>query len=301
MSRFSNVYRASSKLGLIVVVSGVLGLGAGAQSSPTLQGEFFHTDGRNNFAISCGPGKVGPSGHITFYTQGKAAGPVSGTFAEKGGITFDGIAVTGSVSFEIFDSSGSPIAVGSKVVTDGTVTCAIDTTTGATTFVVKANLTYTAKVGGVSDEGEATLDMAGVLGVKESSAAAFQFTEIFHTSKFANTPGKVTGGGQIEGAGTGVTFGFNAQSDGTDMKGSGIVIDRTLGTRIKILTVEAFAQVGTRAAFSGTAEVNGEPERYRIDVDDLTEPGAGADTFKIVTATYTMAGTLTGGNIQTHK
>ncbi len=41
---------------------------------------------------------------------------------------------------------------------------------------------------------------------------------------------------------------------------------------------------------------------YRIDVDDLAEPGAGRDTFKIQTANgYTVGGVLLRGNIQVHK
>lgn len=301
MSRFSKVYRASSQLGMIVVVTGVLGLVAGAQSALTLEGETFQSNGTNEFQISCTPGKVGAIGQIFLATTGQAIGPVPGNFTEKGTITFDDARVSGSLTFGISDPAGGAIASGSKTITDGTVTCALDTTTGLTTFLVTANLTYEATVNGLADAGEATLEMAGVLRKGATSADKFQFTEIFHSSKFANTPGKVTGGGQVAGVGAGVTFGFNAQSDGTEMKGSGIVIDRTLGTRIKILTVEAFGQVGTRAAFSGKAEVDGVVERYRIDVDDLGESGADADTFKIVTDTYTTAGTLTGGNVQTHK
>jgi len=63
----------------------------------------------------------------------------------------------------------------------------------------------------------------------------------------------------------------------------------------------AFAQDGTWAAFTGKAEVNGILEDYRIDVDDLAEPGAGSDTFKIATDSYVSSGVLTGGNIQIHK
>ena len=301
MSRFSKVCRASSQLGLIVAATGVLGLVAGAQSAPTLQGETFQTDGKNSSRVQC-PLSAFQAGTIVFDTTGVATGPVPGYFQENGQITINGPRPSGALSFNIFDpASGQSIASGTKTITDGSVTCVLDGKTGVSTFVVNANLTYEATVHGVTDAGEATLDMAGVSQKSATSSEPFQFTEIFHSSKFANTPGKVTGGGQIAGVGTGVTFGFSAQSDGTEMKGSGTVIDRTMGIRIKLLTVQAFGQVGTRAAFSGKAEVNGVHENYRIDVDDLAEPGAAADTFKIVTDTYTTAGTLTGGNVQTHK
>ncbi len=60
-------------------------------------------------------------------------------------------------------------------------------------------------------------------------------------------------------------------------------------------------QAGTHATFFGNATVNG-VATYRIDVDDLAEPGAGRDTFKIQTANgYTVGGVLLRGNIQVHK
>ncbi len=74
-----------------------------------------------------------------------------------------------------------------------------------------------------------------------------------------------------------------------------------MGVRIKILTVEAFAQTETWAAFTGQAEVNGILEAYRIDVEDLAEPGTGSDTFQITTDSYASRGVLTDGNIQIHK
>jgi hypothetical protein len=47
--------------------------------------------------------------------------------------------------------------------------------------------------------------------------------------------------------------------------------------------------------------VNGEDMDYRIDVDDLGEPGAGSDTFRITTGNgFTASGVLAGGSIQIH-
>jgi hypothetical protein len=60
-------------------------------------------------------------------------------------------------------------------------------------------------------------------------------------------------------------------------------------------------QSETHATFFGHATVNGVATDYRIDVDDLREPGAGWDTFKIQTASgYTANGLLATGNIQIH-
>jgi hypothetical protein len=49
----------------------------------------------------------------------------------------------------------------------------------------------------------------------------------------------------------------------------------------------------------GHATVNGADTTYRIDVQDIGEPGAGVDSFTIVTASgYFAGGLLKGGNIQ---
>lgn len=55
----------------------------------------------------------------------------------------------------------------------------------------------------------------------------------------------------------------------------------------------------THATFGGTASVNGMPQRYQIDVDDLGEPGI-ADTFTIDAGSYRAGSVFAGGNIQIH-
>ena len=74
-----------------------------------------------------------------------------------------------------------------------------------------------------------------------------------------------------------------------------------LGTKVKILDVTLFAIAGSHATFVGRAEVNNVVENYRIDVDDLGEPGTGVDAIRIITDSYATGGTLTGGNIQVHN
>jgi hypothetical protein len=113
-----------------------------------------------------------------------------------------------------------------------------------------------------------------------------------------NTPGQVTGGGQIS---TDATFGLTAKSDANGMRGNCTVIDRVTDKTIKCLDVTAYVQFGTHASFSGNAKINGVVTTYRIDVDDLAEPGASNDTFSISTANgYVGRGVLTQGNIQIH-
>jgi hypothetical protein len=122
----------------------------------------------------------------------------------------------------------------------------------------------------------------------------------------ATTPGQVTGGGQILNAAGNdkVAFGFNAKSADNKLSGNCTLVDPHPSTDVKIkcLDVTSLVRTGTHATFFGNATINETPTTYRIDVDDLREPGAGYDTFKIQTATgFILGGTLTNGNIQIHK
>lgn len=119
----------------------------------------------------------------------------------------------------------------------------------------------------------------------------------------AGTRGKVTGGGYIPSADMmeTIAFGFNAKSQGSGFQGNCNVIDHALGFHIECLDVISLVQAGTHGTFFGHATVNGVATTYRIDVEDLGEPGRGRDTFQVQTASgYTAAGVLSGGNIQTH-
>jgi hypothetical protein len=120
----------------------------------------------------------------------------------------------------------------------------------------------------------------------------------------ASTPGQVTGGGQIDNllVLNAVAFGFNAQFE-TDkgFHGHCNVVDREAKTHIKCLDVEALVVTGTHTTIFGRATVNGTEARYRIDVDDLEEPGPFVDTFSIITENgYGVGGVVTKGNIQIH-
>jgi hypothetical protein len=141
-------------------------------------------------------------------------------------------------------------------------------------------------------------DQSGTIDVGEPCGEA---TKIWMLP--ATTPGQVTGGGWITVDGNRVSFGFNAQSDkaGGAAKGNCNVIDHATRTQIKCRTVDSLLVTPTHATFFGRATVAGAETNYRIDVDDLGEPGL-TDTFKIQTDNgYTAAGTLRGGNIQIHR
>ena len=70
-------------------------------------------------------------------------------------------------------------------------------------------------------------------------------------------------------------------------------------TAREVVDVTSLTRSGTHATIFGTATINGTTTAFRIDVDDHGEPGAGRDTFRIVTSSgYSPGGILKGGNIQ---
>jgi hypothetical protein len=151
----------------------------------------------------------------------------------------------------------------------------------------------------------------------------------------ASTPGKVTGGGQIQGdpvfSVDGVllsvpalvpsladpkgqaTFGFVVQC--CPATGNLEYNDHSAGVRIKAQSIDglSISSPGTscsapgsqHATFNGTASVirstGTTMEPFTVDVDDCGEPGS-MDTFGIKTTTYSNEPpkTLIGGNIQIH-
>jgi probable HAF family extracellular repeat protein len=118
----------------------------------------------------------------------------------------------------------------------------------------------------------------------------------------SNTGSATTGGGQFRPSTTGTaTVGFNATSSSKGVSGNCNLVVKTgkSTTTVKCTKVTTFVRSGNRATFFGPATVNGAATTYRIDVADVREPGAGADTFAIRTASgYVASGTLTTGNIQ---
>ena len=128
------------------------------------------------------------------------------------------------------------------------------------------------------------------------------FYEEFFTESPVDTPGSATGGGEVAGTGSSISFGFNAASDGATFKGECSVLDHTLGTLVKCLDVESFVEVVNRATITGVADVDGTATRYRIDVTDGGEPSGVSgtkDTFLIQTDSgYFGGGVLTEGNVQ---
>ena len=115
----------------------------------------------------------------------------------------------------------------------------------------------------------------------------------------------MSGGGQILNAADNdkVAFGFSAKSTDNQLVGNCTVVDPhpATNTKIRCLDVTSLVRTASHATFFGNGTINGVSTTYRINVDDLGEPGVGHDTFKIQTGSgYVVGGALTNGNIQIH-
>ena len=115
------------------------------------------------------------------------------------------------------------------------------------------------------------------------------------------TAGHVMGAGQIASpAGSDKTvFVFEARTSDRGLTGSCHGIDEAAATRVECLDVLALVDTANQVSVFGNATIDGVPATYRIDADDVAEPGAGHDRFVIQTSTgYSPAGALLKGNVQ---
>jgi hypothetical protein len=266
---------------------------------------------------------------ITFKASGVATGPYPGTFTETGTATvgpqtqnpapdeaFIGPLVTFDAVFTI--TSGDIQITGTKelmaIITPpglargqcflaGSGTDLTEITTIQTFSAVSYQAQISTNAGMYADQGGNPTVFAGRVFYPNQDRVGFQsFYQTFTSSGTAtvplNTPGQVTGGGQIAGD---ITFGLTAKSDSNGMKGNCTVIDRAADMTVKCLDVTAYSQTTTHATFWGNAKVNGDLTTYRIDVNDFAESGIGQDAFSISTGNgYVAGGVLTQGNIQVH-
>ena len=287
--------RTAALLGLAVAL--VTAPGAAAQTGGTLDGETLNAVTVTDLMVDCEP--TGTS-TVSYAVAGVAVGPFPGTFEEWGNYTIVGGVVTNfEAAFAV--QSGATQILGSKTLgATGTATCTEAGGLAATTLA--ASTAYEATIPGPfgpsTDTGTASVaaDMAQTVG---GPAGVLQ--ETFASDGLVGTTGHTTGGGSVEDVANGpVSFAFSAKSDGADVEGRCLVIAPDSDTRVKCLDATLLAQTATHATFIGTAEVNGEEADYRIDVDDLGEPGVGRDTFKIQAGAFVAAGVLASGNVQIH-
>jgi hypothetical protein len=265
-----------------------------------------------NFACS-----VDQSGQISFSAAGVAVGPYPGAFTEKGTVQVGAGALTAlTTDFQI--ASGTTLVVGTKTVLVAPANagaCADFGGLGSDVFFT-SQVSYAATIeladgslfmdsGAGSAHGESAV-VGGFLAVGPPSADVSEFEESFDASNGVvpvAAGGHVTGGGWILGPTltNRVSFGFEAKLNPHGLHATCTVIDHAAPAQIKCQTIDSLVVVGTHATFTGTATVNGTSTHYRIDVDDLGEPGS-LDTFAIQLGNgYVAGGRLLGGNIQIHN
>ena len=115
----------------------------------------------------------------------------------------------------------------------------------------------------------------------------------------APVPRKVTGGGAIPTDQTGGEGHFNLVAH-TDLKGKVDYIDDASGLTFASAFISSVSVEGTKATIKGTGFANGAFTNFVVVVEDLSESGAGSDTFSISLEGYARSGVLLRGNIQIH-
>jgi len=115
----------------------------------------------------------------------------------------------------------------------------------------------------------------------------------------APVPRKVTGSGAIPTDQTGGEGHFNLVAH-TDLKGKVDYIDDASGLRFASAFISSVSVEGTKATIKGTGFANGAFTNFVVVVQDLSESGAGSDTFSISLEGYARSGVLLRGNIQIH-
>lgn len=286
------------------VVALLAPLPAAAQTVMTgevLNGTANLLPGIGDFTMDCQPAGTST---ITYELVGDALGPYPGTFVETGSLTIaGGLVQTFEADFTI--QSGATEIEGTKTLrTSGSAECLVAPESGILAFSsafleADYDATIASPSGTFEDSGRAVTSISFIQGLGGSGSGSAQ--ESFISEAPASTSGHVSGGGLIHDAAKGlVVFGFVAKSDGTSTSAKCNVL--AFGTHVKCLNATVFVQTPTHATFLGDARVNGVMTTYRIDVDDLGEPGRNRDTFTIETGTgFTATGVLEAGNIQIHQ
>jgi hypothetical protein len=278
---------------------------ADAQTPVNLTGEVLSgtanpTLGLGAVAVDCQPSGTST---VSYTVEGPAAGPYVGTFEESGSYTIVGGQVTDFEATFTIDAGTSQV-VGTKTLRESLSAVCLQTPElgieDFTDVLLNANYeaTITTPTGTLVDRGRSTV--AAQLSTLTTGGAGAAVQEAFDSEGLIHTPGHTTGAGLIEDPVHGhVVFGFAAKSDGVTAKGTCAVA--TQGTLVICQNVTLLMQLGTHVTFLGQARVNGVQTDYRIDVDDLGEPGRNRDLFGIQTTSgFSAAGVLRAGNIQVH-
>jgi hypothetical protein len=294
---------------MFVLFLALVAVGAFASGEARAAGVFSLTGETINGPLTSVSNSCNPDGvsSATATASGVATGPYPGTFTATVTATFgpfsispEGLVSGGQVlswdeSFVIDTVFGQITGTKTLPTPPGNTLGFCNFPGGAVVQVLADNLAYDAQLLDQTDRGSAGAEFSysGVLGANSN------FGETF-TSIPTSTPGKATGGGQLNDAAL-TMFTFTAYNDPK----RGIHARCNVANEmVDILCQDAdtYSQVGTTATFSGPALVNGAPTTYRITAADNGEPNNGSDTFSIVTGLgYSVAGLVTQGNIQVHQ
>jgi hypothetical protein len=272
-----------------------------------LASRFVTTDaaGVATFSFNFGSGHVGdvitstatdPSGNTSEFSNCTEAAPLA-----SGSVTtlsppnaVNPVGTTHTVTATVV--GGSPELPLAGIPVYFTVTGSVNTTGRCTTDAVgQCSFTYQGPDEPGADEIDAFADANGN-SVQDPTEISGTATKEWVVG--SATAGEANGGGQILWVTGKVVFGFSARNGNNGLKGNCHVIDVGSKLHIDCLSVDTLVVGATHATFTGQATVGGVATTYQIDVDDLGNPGAGQDTFKIQTGTgYTAEGVLTAGNI----
>jgi len=294
---------------LVVTLAVVCAPSVAAQTPVALTGEVLNGGanpslGIGAVAIDCDPAGASTA---TYSVVGTAIGPFPGTFEETGSFTISNGQVTAFQATFTIESGLTEIEGIKTLRTSTSAVCLNSPEPGIASFAdIALNAGYEATimtpVGTFTDEGRAASGAQMLTTPDGRASAATQESFISEEIALAPTAGHVTGGGYVgDVVNEWVSFGFTAKSDGATVKAQCNVRDHSTGVHVKCLDATLLAQTATHATFMGQARVDGVVTNYRIDVDDLGEPGTGTDTFRIQTDNgFVAAGVLAGGNIQIH-
>lgn len=283
---------------------------------------------------SCDP-TVGGAFTLDYTASGTATGPYPGTYFETGVVTgqvttvddldvfANGVVTSWQATFTI-DSPVGDVTGTKRLLTQRAFSCFDGGFRGLPydeeNVNTAARVSYEAVIqtgaGAFKDSGQALDSVGGSKCTGEPGSTADACADLafaYHAEHFdisdgvlplrLGTTGKATGGGQLRSAAdplASVSFGFNVRGVERRLEGTCNVLDQQAGVHVKCLTVDSYAHVGNTATWTGTADVNGVIERYRITTQDNGEPNRGADTFFLDTATYDTGGPVTHGNVQIH-
>jgi len=272
-------------------------------------------------ATTLGIGSLDGSGRATLMTSSLSAGTHSITAVFDGTSNYlsssSGVlaqTVNQASTSTALTSNANPSTYGQTVTFNATVTSAGGTPTGTVTFRDGATVLATVAV---DSSGQATY-MTSSLFIGAPSITATYNSDANFTSSTSTAliqtvvpPSstesvKVNGGGFITlttgGNGSFRLVGMVSKSDVAS--GNVEYQDHDAGLNIKSSTITAVVVSGNHARMFGTATVNGAGSfDFVVDVDDLGEPGAGVDKFRIQLSNGYTAGValLSGGNIQVHN